>query len=144
LRVRERQPSTRTVLQGSPTWWNKFETNLDEVVVLPIEKCATRVVASLSGDVEVLPSAARRRWTGAAADMHFAWRSVLDGKPDLRRALLGAFATRHKNTTAGEYTFGAPKHHGLILVAEVDPGAIRRGVGEHELAAAPLHTGMAA
>jgi len=65
LRVRERQPSTRTVLQGSPTWWNKFETNLDEVVFLPIKKSATRAAASLSCEVDVLPSAARRRWTSS-------------------------------------------------------------------------------
>ena len=36
------KPSTRTVLQVSPTWWNKFETNLDEVVFLPSEKGAFR------------------------------------------------------------------------------------------------------
>ena len=54
FRVRERQPSTRTVLQRSPTWWNKFETNLDEVVFLPIENSATRVAALLSGEVDVI------------------------------------------------------------------------------------------
>ncbi len=54
FRVRERQPSARTVLQRSPTWWNKFETNLDEVVFLPIENSATRVAALLSGEVDVI------------------------------------------------------------------------------------------
>jgi peptide/nickel transport system substrate-binding protein len=54
FRVRERQPSVRTVLQRSPTWWNRFETNLDEVVFLPIENNATRVAALLSGEVDVI------------------------------------------------------------------------------------------
>jgi len=54
FKVRERQPSQKTVLQRSPTWWNKFETNLDEVVFLPIENSATRVAALLSGEVDVI------------------------------------------------------------------------------------------
>lgn len=54
FRVRERQPSVRTVLQRSPTWWNRFETNLDEVIFLPIENNATRVAALLSGEVDVI------------------------------------------------------------------------------------------
>jgi peptide/nickel transport system substrate-binding protein len=54
FRVRERQPSARTVLQRSPIWWNRFETNLDEVVFLPIENNATRVAALFSGEVDVI------------------------------------------------------------------------------------------
>ena len=54
FKVRERQPSQKTVLQRSPTWWNKFETNLDEVIFLPIENSATRVAALLSGEVDVI------------------------------------------------------------------------------------------
>ena len=54
FRVRERQPGTRTVLQRSPGWWNKLESNIDEVVFTPIENNSTRVAALLSGEVDVI------------------------------------------------------------------------------------------
>lgn len=54
FRVRERQPSQKTVLQRSPIWWNKFETNLDEVVFLPIKNSAIRVAALLSGEIDIV------------------------------------------------------------------------------------------
>jgi peptide/nickel transport system substrate-binding protein len=53
-RVRERQPGTRTVLARNPQWWNKLESNVDEVIFLPIENNATRVAALLSGEVDVI------------------------------------------------------------------------------------------
>ncbi len=54
FRVRERQPGTRTVLQRSPTWWNKLESNIDEVIFMPIENNSTRVAALLSGEVDLI------------------------------------------------------------------------------------------
>jgi peptide/nickel transport system substrate-binding protein len=53
-RVRERQPSTRTVLARNPQWWNKLESNVDEVIFMPIENNSTRVAALLSGEVDVI------------------------------------------------------------------------------------------
>ncbi len=53
-RVRERQPSARTVLARNLQWWNKHESNVDEVIFLPIENNATRVAALLSGEVDVI------------------------------------------------------------------------------------------
>lgn len=53
-RVRERQPSVRTTLSRNGTWWGKHESNLDEVVFLPITNDGTRVAALLSGEVDVI------------------------------------------------------------------------------------------
>lgn len=53
-RVRERQPGTRTVLARNAQWWNAHESNVDEVIFLPIENNATRVAALLSGEVDVI------------------------------------------------------------------------------------------
>ena len=54
FRVRERQPSTRTVLARNAQWWNKHESNIDEVVFMPVENNSTRVAALLSGEVDVI------------------------------------------------------------------------------------------
>ncbi len=54
FRLKERQPSTRTVLIRSGTYWGKVETNVDEVVFTPIGNDATRVAALLSGEIDVM------------------------------------------------------------------------------------------
>ena len=54
FRLKERQPSTRTVLVRSSSYWAKVETNVDEVVFTPIGNDATRVAALLSGEIDVM------------------------------------------------------------------------------------------
>lgn len=54
FRLKERQPSTRTVLVRSGTYWDKIESNLDEIVFTPIGNDATRVAALLSGEIDVM------------------------------------------------------------------------------------------
>ena len=54
FRVRERQPGVRTVLARNPLWWDKLESNLDEVIFTPIGNDGTRVAALVSGDVDVI------------------------------------------------------------------------------------------
>ena len=54
FRVRERQPGIRTVLGRNPLWWDKLESNLDEVIFTPIGNDGTRVAALVSGDVDVI------------------------------------------------------------------------------------------
>ncbi len=54
FRVRERQPGVRTVLGRNPLWWDKLESNLDEVIFTPIGNDGTRVAALVSGDVDVI------------------------------------------------------------------------------------------
>ena len=54
FRVRERQPGVRTVLGRHAQWWDKLESNLDEVVFQPIGNDGTRVAALVAGDVDVI------------------------------------------------------------------------------------------
>ena len=54
FRVRERQPGVRTVLGRHALWWDKLESNLDEVVFQPIGNDGTRVAALVAGDVDVI------------------------------------------------------------------------------------------
>jgi peptide/nickel transport system substrate-binding protein len=53
-RLKERQPSARTVLVRSLNHWEKFEGNADEVIFTPIGNDATRVAALLSGEIDVM------------------------------------------------------------------------------------------
>ncbi len=53
-RVKERQPSAKTVLVRNFNYWEKIEGNVDEVVFTPIGNDATRVAAMLSGEVDVM------------------------------------------------------------------------------------------
>lgn len=53
-RLKERQPSTRTVIVRNVNYWEKFEGNVDEVVFTPIGNDATRVAAMLSGEIDVM------------------------------------------------------------------------------------------
>jgi len=54
FRLKERQPSVRTVLVRNFSYWDKVESNLDEVVFTPIGNDATRVAALLSGETDVM------------------------------------------------------------------------------------------
>lgn len=54
FRVKERQPGTRTVLTRHFAYWDKVESNVDEVVFTPIGNDATRVAALMSGELDVV------------------------------------------------------------------------------------------
>jgi peptide/nickel transport system substrate-binding protein len=54
FRLKERQPSVRTVLVKNFNWWGKPDGNVDEVVFTPIGNDATRVAALLSGETDVM------------------------------------------------------------------------------------------
>ena len=54
FRLKERQPSVRTVLVRNFNYWDKVETNIDEVVFTPIGNDSTRVAALLSGELDVM------------------------------------------------------------------------------------------
>ena len=84
-RLKERQPSTRTVIVRNFGYWDKVEGNIDEVVFTPIGNDATRVAALLSGEIDVmepvpLQDVERVKGTGKFA--------VLQG-PELRTIFLG-------------------------------------------------------
>ena len=54
FRLRERQPSVRTALVRNFAYWDKVDTNVDEIVFTPIGNDATRVAALLSGEIDVM------------------------------------------------------------------------------------------
>ena len=54
FRLKERQPSTKTVLVRNLNYWDKVPSNVDEVVFTPIGNDATRVAALMSGEVDVV------------------------------------------------------------------------------------------
>lgn len=54
FRLRERQPSVRTTLVRNFNYWDKIDSNLDEIVFTPIGNDSTRVAALLSGEIDVM------------------------------------------------------------------------------------------
>ncbi len=85
FRLRERQPSTRTVIVRNPNYWAKVEGNVDEVVFTPIGNDATRVAALLSGEIDVMEPVPLQDVERIKASGKFA---VLQG-PELRTIFLG-------------------------------------------------------
>ncbi|HRO58889.1 MAG TPA: ABC transporter substrate-binding protein [Burkholderiaceae bacterium] len=54
FRLKSRDPGVRTVLVRNGTYWNKIESNVDEVVFTPIGNDATRVAALISGEIDMM------------------------------------------------------------------------------------------
>ena len=72
-RLRERQPSVRTVLVRNFNYWGKIESNIDEVVFTPIGNDGTRVAALLSGETDLMEppcSPAGRRTNQVSRRLH--------------------------------------------------------------------------
>jgi peptide/nickel transport system substrate-binding protein len=85
FRLKERQPTTRTVLVRNFNYWGKVDTNVDEVIFTPIGNDATRVAALLSGEIDVMepvPLQDVERLKGASN------LKVMQG-PELRTIFLG-------------------------------------------------------
>ena len=84
FRLKERQPSVRTVLVRNFTYWGKTEGNVDEVMFTPIGNDATRVAALLSGEVDLMEPVPLQDVERVRA----AGFTVLQG-PELRTMFLG-------------------------------------------------------
>ena len=85
FRVKSRDPGNRTVLVVNPHYWDKIESNIDEVVFTPIANPSTRVAALISGEIDMMEpvpvqDVARINATPVA--------TVLQG-PELRTIFLG-------------------------------------------------------
>ena len=85
FRLRERQPSQRTVLQRNPGYWGKIEGNVTEVVFTPIGNDATRVAALLSGEIDVMEPVPLQDVARLQASPNL---KVMQG-PELRTIFLG-------------------------------------------------------
>jgi peptide/nickel transport system substrate-binding protein len=84
-RLKERQPSTRTVIVRNFGYWDKIEGNVDEVVFTPIGNDATRVAALLSGEIDVMEPVPLQDVDRVKSAGKF---TVLQG-PELRTIFLG-------------------------------------------------------
>ena len=84
-RLKERQPSVRTVLVRNFTYWDKVDGNVDEVVFTPIGNDATRVAALLSGETDVMEPVPLQDIERIRASGTY---TVLQG-PELRTVFLG-------------------------------------------------------
>ncbi len=85
FRLKERQPSVRTVLVRNFNYWDKVESNVDEVVFTPISSDATRVAALLSGEIDVMEPVPLQDVERVKASSNYA---VLQGA-ELRTIFLG-------------------------------------------------------
>ena len=85
FRLKERQPSVRTVLVRNFNYWDKIESNVDEVVFTPIGSDATRVAALLSGEIDVMEPVPLQDVERVKAAGGY---TVLQG-PELRTIFLG-------------------------------------------------------
>jgi peptide/nickel transport system substrate-binding protein len=85
FRLRERQPSARTVLVRNGAYWDKVEGNVDEVIFTPIGADATRVAALLSGELDLMEPVPLQDVDRLKADPKL---TVLQG-PELRTIFLG-------------------------------------------------------
>lgn len=54
FKLKSREPDVRSVFEANPTWWDKPEHNITEIVYTPIKNNATRVAALLSGEVDFI------------------------------------------------------------------------------------------
>ncbi len=84
-RLRERQPTTRSVFVRNPTYWDKIEGNVDEVVFTPIGNDATRVAAMLSGEIDMMEPVPLQDVERLKSNPNIA---VMQG-PELRTIFLG-------------------------------------------------------
>lgn len=84
-RLKERQPSTRTVIVRNFNYWGKVDGNVDEVVFTPIGNDATRVAAMLSGEIDVMQPVPLQDVDRLKSAGKF---TVLQG-PELRTIFLG-------------------------------------------------------
>lgn len=60
FRLVSRQPGIKTQFKRSPSWWGKFEGNVQEVVFSPIGNDATRLAALVSGEIDFVLDPAPR------------------------------------------------------------------------------------
>ncbi len=85
FRLKERQPSVRTVIVRNLNHWSKLEGNVDEVIFTPIGNDATRVAALLSGETDVMEPVPLQDVDRIKSAGNF---TVLQG-PELRTIFLG-------------------------------------------------------
>jgi peptide/nickel transport system substrate-binding protein len=90
FRLKSREPATKTVLVRNGVYWDKLETNLDEIVFTPIGNDATRVAALLSGEIDMMQPVPVQDAARVASNSNL---KVMQG-PELRTIFLGMDQSR--------------------------------------------------
>jgi peptide/nickel transport system substrate-binding protein len=54
FRLKSREPAAKTVFVRNGVYWDKIESNIEEVIFTPIGNDATRVAALLSGEIDMM------------------------------------------------------------------------------------------
>jgi peptide/nickel transport system substrate-binding protein len=85
FRVKAREPGVRTTLVRNLQYWDKVESNVDEVIFTPIGSPATRVAALLSGEIDMMEPVPLQDVARIDANPQ---TKVLQG-PELRTIFLG-------------------------------------------------------
>ncbi len=85
FRLRERQPSVKTVFVRNLNYWGKIEGNAAEVVYTPINNDATRVAALLSDQIDVMEPAPLQD----VARINASGKAKVLQAPELRTIFLG-------------------------------------------------------
>ena len=52
--LRSREPDVKTVLVANSNWWGKRESNVTEVIYMPIKQDATRISALITGEIDLV------------------------------------------------------------------------------------------
>lgn len=85
FRLKSREPGVRTVMVRNFNYWDKVESNVDEVVFTPIGNDATRVAALASGEIDMMQPVPVQDVARLSQNTNL---KVLQG-PELRTIFLG-------------------------------------------------------
>jgi peptide/nickel transport system substrate-binding protein len=92
FRVRGREPNIRTTLVRNADYWDKIESNVQDVVFTPIGNSSTRVAALLSGEVDMMEPVPVQDIARISANPGL---KVVQG-PELRTIFLGMDQSRNE------------------------------------------------
>jgi peptide/nickel transport system substrate-binding protein len=90
FRLKSREPANKTVLVRNGTYWDKLESNLDEIIFTPIGNDATRVAALLSGEIDMMQPVPVQDVARVSSNASL---KVMQG-PELRTIFLGMDQSR--------------------------------------------------
>ena len=131
FRLRSRDPGVRTVLVRNLNYWDKVETNVDEVIFTPIGADATRVAALLSGEIDMMEPVPVQDVTRLRQNPNL---TVMQG-PELRTIFLGMDQARDEllfSNVKGKNPFKDVRVRQRVLSgdrhrSDQDPHHARRG-----------------
>ncbi len=90
FRLKSREPAAKTVLVRNGNYWDKLESNLDEIIFTPIGNDATRVAALLSGEIDMMQPVPVQDAARVGSNPNL---KVMQG-PELRTIFLGMDQSR--------------------------------------------------